>query len=166
MLLQMALFHSFYGWVIFHIMYIYHIFFICTFVHGHLRFFHILPILNSSTMNTGHPWMFSNYDFLWIYAQEWDSWIKWASLVAWTVKNPPAVEETWLWSLGQKGSLEKGWLPIPIFLPGEFQGQRSLISSSPWDHIDFDRTEWLTLSLLTFMVVLFLVFKKPSYCFL
>ena len=32
----------------------------------------------------------------------------WASLVAQLVKHPPAVWETWVPSLGQKGPLEKG----------------------------------------------------------
>ena len=32
----------------------------------------------------------------------------WASLVAQLVKNPPAVRETWVWSLGWEDPLEKG----------------------------------------------------------
>ena len=32
----------------------------------------------------------------------------WASLVAQLVKNPPAMRETWVWSLGWKDPLEKG----------------------------------------------------------
>ena len=32
----------------------------------------------------------------------------WASLVAQVVKNPPAVKETWVWSLGGEEPLEKG----------------------------------------------------------
>ena len=32
----------------------------------------------------------------------------WASLVAQTVKNPPAMQETWVRSLGQEDPLEKG----------------------------------------------------------
>ena len=32
----------------------------------------------------------------------------WASQVAQTVKNPPAMPETWFWSLGQEDPLEKG----------------------------------------------------------
>ena len=32
----------------------------------------------------------------------------WASLVAQLVKNPPAVQETWVWSLGWEDPLEKG----------------------------------------------------------
>ena len=49
MLLQMALFHSFYGWAIFHCAYIpYFIFpFICL---GRLGCFHMLAIVNSATM--------------------------------------------------------------------------------------------------------------------
>ena len=49
------------------------------------------------------------------------------SLVAQTVKNPPAVRETQVQSLGQEDPLEKGWLPTPVFLPEEFHGQRSLV---------------------------------------
>ena len=34
--------------------------------------------------------------------------IRWASLVAQTVKNPPAMQETWVLSLGWEDPLEKG----------------------------------------------------------
>ena len=34
----------------------------------------------------------------------------------------------------------------PVFLPGEFHGQRSQAGSSPWDHKDSDATEQLTLT--------------------
>ena len=46
----------------------------------------------------------------------------WASLVAQTVKNPPAMQETQVRSLGQEDPLEKEMQPIPVFLPGEFNG--------------------------------------------
>ena len=29
---------------------------------------------------------------------------------------------------------EREWLPTPVFLPGEFHGQRSLAGYSPWGH--------------------------------
>ena len=45
-----------------------------------------------------------------------------ASLVAQTVKNLPATQETWVQSLGQEDPLEKGMQPILVFLPGEFSG--------------------------------------------
>ena len=33
------------------------------------------------------------------------------------------------------------WLPIPVFLRGEFRGQRSLAVYSPWGHKESDTTE-------------------------
>ena len=45
-----------------------------------------------------------------------------APLVAQTVKNPPAMQETWVRSLGWEDHLEESMQPTPIFLPGE----------SPW----------------------------------
>ena len=47
-----------------------------------------------------------------------------ASLVAQTVKNPPAIWETWVQSLGWEDPLEREWLLTAVFLPGEFHGQR------------------------------------------
>ena len=38
------------------------------------------------------------------------------------------------------------WQPTPVFLPGEFQGQRSLVGYSPWDYEESEMTECLTLS--------------------
>ena len=68
-------------------------------------------------------------------------------MVAQTVKNLPAMQETTVRSLGWEDPLEKGWLlPTPVFLPGEFHGQRSLglpVGSSPWDHKQLDTTEQL-----------------------
>ena len=42
--------------------------------------------------------------------------------------------------------LRKKWQPTPIFLPGEFHGQRGLAGYSPWDHKESHMTEQLTLS--------------------
>ena len=39
------------------------------------------------------------------------------------------------------------WLPTPVFLPGEFHGQRSLAGYNPWGLKESDTTEQLTLSL-------------------
>ena len=35
----------------------------------------------------------------------------------------------------------RAWQPTPIFLPGEFHGQRSLVGCSPWGHKESDVTE-------------------------
>ena len=42
-------------------------------------------------------------------------------------------------------SWRRKYQPTPIFLPGEFYGQRSLVGYSPWGRRELDTTEWLTL---------------------
>ena len=54
-----------------------------------------------------------------------------ASLMAQTVKNLIAMRETQVRSLGQEDLLEKGITPTPVFLPGEFHGERRLEDCSP-----------------------------------
>ena len=49
----------------------------------------------------------------------------WVSLVAQLVKNPPAMWETWVRSLGREDPLEKGKVPTPVFWPEEFHGLKS-----------------------------------------
>ena len=49
------------------------------------------------------------------------------------VKNLPAVQETLVLSLGWEDPLENEWLPTPVSLPRDFQGQRKLAAYSPWD---------------------------------
>ena len=61
-------------------------------------------------------------------------------MVAQIIKNPPAMQETWVRSLGWEDSLEKGMEPTPIFLPGESHRERSLVGCSPWGH-KLDMTE-------------------------
>ena len=54
------------------------------------------------------------------------------------VNNLPAIQETQVHSLGWEDPLEK---KMAIhFLPGEFHGQRSLMSYSPWGHKELDTT--------------------------
>ena len=69
----------------------------------------------------------------------------WASLVVQMVKNLPAIQETRIRSLGQEDPLEKERPPSPVFLPGEFHGQRSLAGYSPWGPKESDMMEQLTL---------------------
>ena len=35
----------------------------------------------------------------------------------------------------------KEWLPTPVFLPGEFHGQRILVNYSPGGHKDLNKTK-------------------------
>ena len=59
------------------------------------------------------------------------------SLVTQMVKNLPAMRETQVGSLGSPGE----WHPTPVFLPGEFHGQKSLTTYSPRGHKGSDMTE-------------------------
>ena len=45
----------------------------------------------------------------------------WGSLVAQLVKNPPAMRETWVQSLGWE-PWRRERLPTPVFWPGQFHG--------------------------------------------
>ena len=61
-------------------------------------------------------------------------------------KDLPAMQETHVQSLGQEYSLEKGMReirPIPVFLPGEFHGQRNLAGDSVWGHKESETAERL-----------------------
>ena len=49
------------------------------------------------------------------------------------VKNPLAMQETWVRSLGWEDPLMKEMVPIPVLLSGKFPGQRSLGGAYiPW----------------------------------
>ena len=69
MVLQMALFCSFFEWVDSTPLYI------CTIsVDGHLACFHALAIVYLCFKHSGAR-IFLNYSFVQLYAQEWDCWI-------------------------------------------------------------------------------------------
>ena len=81
---------------------------------------------------------------------------RWASPVAQTAKNPPATQETQVWSLGLKILWKREWQSLgkyprdiwikaniqAIFLPGEFHGQRSLVGYSSKGRKEGDTAEW------------------------
>ena len=85
----------------------------------------------------------------------------WASLVAQMVKNPPAMQKTWVRSLPWEKQL-----PTPVFWPGGFHGQRSLAGYSLAGHKESVTTE--RLSLCTFIVsfaerFIFWILKCPKH---
>ena len=61
--------------------------------------------------------------------------------MAQVMKNLSARQETWIPSLGREDPWRREWQPTPVFLPGEFHGQRSLVGYSPWG-----RKSWTRLS--------------------
>ena len=78
-------------------------------------------------------------------------------LVAHMVKNLPAVQETWVWSLGQEDPLEKrmatrcsilAWRIPWTEEPGRLY--------SPWSHKELDMTEQLTLTFTYLYLLLYL----------
>ena len=57
------------------------------------------------------------------------------------VKNPPAVLETQAPSWVGKTPWRRAWQPTPLFLPGKFHGQRSLVGYDSWSGKELDTTE-------------------------
>jgi len=57
-------------------------------------------------------------------------------------------DASWIPRLG-RFTWQREWLPIPVFLPGEFHRQRTLVGYSPWDHKELDTTKHLSLFPIT-----------------
>ena len=64
-------------------------------------------------------------------------------LVAQLVKRLPAMQETWVRSLGWEDPWRRKWQPTPVSLPGESHGRRSLVGYSPQGRKELDTTECL-----------------------
>ena len=45
------------------------------------------------------------------------------------------MQETLVQSLHWEDPLGRKWQPTPVFLLGEFHGQKSLVGYSPWDQL-------------------------------
>ena len=56
-------------------------------------------------------------------------------------KNPSAMQETQVRSLGQEDPLQKEVVTNSRFLLGEFHGQRNLAVYGPWGHKESDTTK-------------------------
>ena len=64
-----------------------------------------------------------------------------AHMVVQTVKNPPAMQETWVQSWIRKIPWRRKQLPTAVFLPGKSHGQRRLVGYSLWGPKESDTTE-------------------------
>ena len=60
------------------------------------------------------------------------------------VRNPPAMQDPSFDPWVGKIPWRREWQPTPVFLSGEFHGQRSLAGHSPWGCKELDMTEPLT----------------------
>ena len=80
------------------------------------------------------------------------------SLVAQMVKCLPAMQETWVRSLGQEDPLEKEMATHSSTLAGKSHGQRRLAGYSPWGHKESDMIEWLHFNACITLFVFFFFF--------
>ena len=69
---------------------------------------------------------------IWKTAQRWGR--RWAFLVAQMVKNPPAMQETGVRSLGQEDPRGKRMATHSHILAQRIPWRRSLAGYSPWGH--------------------------------
>ena len=78
------------------------------------------------------------------------------------VKNPPAMQETWVRSLGWEDLLEEGMETHSSILARENpHGQRSLVGCSPWGRKKSNTPEWLSTAQTELAV---LVWVLPLSC--
>ena len=82
---------------------------------------------------------FERLNNIWLYV-----WIYWASLVAQLVKNPPAMQDIPVWSLGWEDPLEEDMASHSSLLAWRIHRQRCLAGYSPWDRKELDAIEWLS----------------------
>ena len=66
--------------------------------------------------------------------EESQTWLKWPSTY-------PHCRRPEFDSRVGKIPWKREWQPTPVFLPGEFHGQKSLVDYSPWGHEVWDTTE-------------------------
>ena len=59
-------------------------------------------------------------------------------------KNPSAMQEVWVWSLGWEDPLEEEMAILSSIFAWEIHGQRSLVGYSPWGCKESDTTEQIT----------------------
>ena len=57
------------------------------------------------------------------------------------------------WSLCWEEQRCRKWQPTPVFLPGKFHGQRSLVGFGPWGHKGSDTTEWMSMHTWTIIIL-------------
>ena len=84
-------------------------------------------------------------------------------MVTQTVKNPPAMQETWVQSPGWEDPLEEGiGNPLPYSCLENPHEQRCLVGCSPWGRKESDTTEWLSTYISLLLTGNFHVFWASS----
>ena len=78
-------------------------------------------------------YFFETFFFVWV----------WASLIAQLIKNPPAMQETRVWSLGQEDPLEEGMATHSSILASEIPWTEESGGYCPWGCTELDMIQWL-----------------------
>ena len=82
------------------------------------------------------------------------------------VKNPPTMQETWVWSLVGKISWKRAWQSTSVLSPGESHGERSLAGYSPWGHKELDMIEAAEHAHIRYMNIAQLVYTSLTILWL
>ena len=78
-------------------------------------------------------------DWLWVYI--WLSLTRASQVTQWIRLTMQETQKTCVQSLGCEDPWRRKWQPLPVFLPGTLQGQRSLADYSPQCHKESEMTE-------------------------
>ena len=85
-----------------------------------------------------------------------------ASLVAQLVKNPPAMQKTWVWSLGWGDPLEKGMATHSSILAWRIPMDREAWRVG-YNGVAKSRTPWTTFTLLYLTFFIIIIVKEVEY---
>ena len=120
----------------------------------------VVPFYSFTNTTQGSPFlhMFANicYFFSFSFSFFFDSSHpdEWASLIAQTVKNLPAMQETCVQPLVRKIPWRREWLTTAVFLPGKSHGQRSLQRRATVMWLPRVRHDWATTTFTTIIYVI------------
>ena len=119
---------------------------LCSFLLTYILSFLLGEVLVFMLLNSGwlpmlllYFWLIHSYLKLLTAAMNYSSLFR-APLLAQTVKNLPAMQEAWVWSLGWEDPLEKGMETHSSVLAWRISWTEELMGHSPWHHKALDTT--------------------------
>ena len=71
------------------------------------------------------------------------------------------MQDTQVQSLGQEDPLRRKWQPNPVFLPGKFHGQRSLVAIASW--LPFGKLLFLIVGITAYFLPRLPTIRKSSF---
>ena len=102
-------------------------------------FHHLVPSASWVTLIISYPTYSCLRTFELAIPSAW-KWLRWCRIC---LQGGKSTFDPWV----RRIPWRREWLPIPVFLLGEFHGQRNLVGYIPWGHTESETIEWLTLSL-------------------